>query len=131
MKIVYKANSGRVFEHIEDAEKEDRFVAEVDALLKPFRDSKIGPGEFVQRNKEMVHALIDKTHRLLVRYYGTTSEIPRRWQEDPRGFVGRLLDDADSPAYPIVGVIWSIDNRNRQWQQPYFALEANKGNYPK
>lgn len=129
MKTVYQSKSGRTFEYPEDAQKEDRFVDEVDAILAPFRDKDIQPGEFVQRTEQQVNNLINQTYRLLVRYYGTNSEIPEKWKKDPRGIVGRYLDDGDSPAYPIVGIIWAIDNRNRQWQQPYYALAANRGEY--
>lgn len=131
MKQVFQASNGKVFEHAEDAAHEERFIEEVNDILKPFRDKKIEPGEFVQRNNELVQNMIDKTYRVLLRYYGNSSEIPKLWKKEPRGFVGRYLDDGDSPAYPIYGVLLSIDNLNRQWQQPYYALAANRGEYPR
>jgi hypothetical protein len=131
MKQVYKANNGKTFDNVEDALHEDRFIEEVRVLLEPFRGVDIKPGEFVQRNSEQVQSLIDKTYRLLLRYYGASSEIPKLWKKEPRGFVGRYLDDGDSPAYSIYGVLLSIDNKNRQWQQPYYALAANRGEYPR
>jgi hypothetical protein len=131
MKAVFRANNGKVFEDEADARHEDRFIEEVRILLEPFEDVSIKPGEFVQRNSEQVQSLIDKTYRLLLRYYGASSEIPKLWKQEPRGFVGRYLDDGNSPAYSIYGILLSIDNKNRQWQQPYYALEANKGNYPR
>lgn len=131
MKQVYQANNGKTFDNVEDALHEDRFIEEVRVLLEPFRGVDIKPGEFVQRNSEQVQSLIDKTYRLLLRYYGASSEIPKLWKKEPRGFVGRYLDDGDSPAYSIYGVLLSIDNKNRQWQQPYYALAANRGEYPR
>ncbi len=131
MKAVFQANNGKVFDDEADARHEDRFIEEVSALLAPFKDSDIKPGEFVQRNSEQVQSLIDKTYRLLLRYYGASSEIPKLWKQEPRGFVGRYLDDGDSPAYSIYGILLSIDNKNRQWQQPYYALAANRGEYPR
>lgn len=130
MKTVFQANNGKVFDTIEDAEHEDKFLKEVSDILAPFRDSDIKPGEFVQRNSQQVQSLIDKTYRLLLRYYGASSEIPKLWKKEPRGFVGRYLDDGNSPAYSIYGILLSIDNKNRQWQQPYYALAANRGEYP-
>jgi hypothetical protein len=131
MKTVFQANNGKVFDNPEDARHEERFIDEVNALLEPFRDVSISPGQFVQRNSQQVLSLIDKTYHLLLRYYGTGSEIPKLWQQNPRGFVGRYLDDGKSPAYSIYGVLLSIDNNNRQWEQPYYALAANRGEYPR
>ncbi len=129
-KIVYESINGKQFENAEDVVREDKFVEEIDALLKPFEDVQIKAGEFVQRSSHMIQTLIDKTYELLVRYYGRDSDICRCWLDYPRGFVGRLLDDASSPAYRIWSILYSIDNKNRQWQQPYYAIQANKGNYP-
>ena len=131
MKTIFQANNGKVFDNPEDAYHEDKFLEEVNILLEPFRDVSISSGQFVQRNSEQVQFLIDKTYCLLLRYYGANSEIPKLWKKEPRGFVGRYLDDGNSPAYSIYGVLLSIDNKNRQWQQPYYALAANRGEYPR
>lgn len=131
MKEVFQANNGKVFDDEADARHEDRFIEEVNLVLKPFRDSDIKPGEFVQRTEQQVNSLIAETGRILTRYYGANSEIPKLWKQEPRGFVGRYLDDGNSPAYSIYGILLSIDNKNRQWQQPYYALAANRGEYPR
>lgn len=41
--------------------------------------------------------------------------------------VGRTLCDSDSPLYSAVSLLSQIDNQNRLWGQPYFALNPTKG----
>lgn len=129
--MVYQSTNGKVFDNQQDCKKEDLFVEDVNRILAPFNDCKIRSEQFVQRSAEQVQNLIDETYRLLCSRYGEKSEIAELWKKNPRGFVGRYLDDGNSSAYSIYTVLLSIDSKNRQWEQPYFALFANKGEYPR
>lgn len=125
MKSTYKANDGTTWDNPKDALVRDEYTKAVYEISKPF-DDKIPSGKFIQRTASDVRLFIDRTYDLLVKYHSKESEIPALWKQDPRGFVGRYLDDGDDPAYHLYGIILSIDNNYRQWQQPYYAIQANK-----
>lgn len=50
-----------------------------------------------------------------------SSEVARMWNENPRGFVGRYLDDGDSPLYRSWVRVQRIDGASREWGQIYYA----------
>lgn len=127
MKIVYQSDDGTVWNRVEDAQNRDTYAKEVYALSKHF-DTTISSGEFIQRTEREVKNLISDTYDLLIKFHSKESEIANRWKKDPRGFVGRFLSDGNDPAYHLYGIVISIDKNNRQWQQPYYAIEANKKN---
>lgn len=126
MKTVFQANDGSVYSNTREAEKRDRYLKDVDAVVKPFLKVEISAGQFIQRSKIEVRWLEEEGLRLLEKYNADYPEVIKRWKENPRGFVGRFLDDGNIPVYRIWGLLFSIDQNNRQWSQPYYAIEANK-----
>lgn len=98
---------------------------EVEIVLKPFKP---GPkhGECIQRQRGCTDILIREGLRLLRKYHSNYPEVIKAWEANPRGFVGRLLDDGDIPVYSIYNMISNIDKYDRQWDQMFYALEANK-----
>jgi len=126
MKKVFQADDGSVYSDIKEAARRDRYIKDVDAVVAPFLKVKIASGQFIQRSKIEIKYLEQEGLRLLEKYNPNDIEIIKRWIENPRGFVGRYLDDGDIPVYRIWGLLFSIDKKNRQWSQPYYAIEANK-----
>lgn len=52
--------------------------------------------------------------------------------DNPRGFIGRIIDDGDDKYLKgFIYRIWSIDNQNREWGQPFYAIESNAGRFPR
>ncbi len=128
MKVVFQANNGKVFDSQDQAEKEDGFIREINQIIDPFLKDDIESEKYIQRTYQQIDDLIHSVYKVLIKYYGESSETAKLWKQNPRGIVGRYFCDSNSPAYNAYFLLESIDNKNRQWNQPYFAIQSNKNN---
>lgn len=55
--------------------------------------------------------------------------LAKMFSAQPRGFVGRYLDDGGSPLYSVYMRICMIDDSYREWGQPYYAIHPGTGKH--
>lgn len=122
----YKSNDGVEWQSAEAADRRDDLLWRIEraqSLLRPPTDKH---GEFVQQDASDVrlykHAIIALAKEF------APGQI---WERDPdsiypRSFAGRYLDDACSPLSAAWVRLMRTDHLSREWDQPYFAIQADK-----
>lgn len=125
-KQVY-AVDGRNFDTLELAEQyvvQRDSIKRIHALLGNDRPDSNGDS-YIQRTTDQVSRYIVAAGDWIEEHIG--EGVAARWRENPRGIVGRFLDDSGNrEAYGLGYRINCIDSRNREWGQPYYASKSNK-----
>ena len=101
-------------------------IVAVDAMLPRAIDEGCAfanGGGYIQHTHEAVQVFLEATQRLFNEH---TPTLAGMFRENPRGIVGRYLDDNNSPLYYLYGRISRIDGQHREWGQPYFVLNPGK-----
>jgi hypothetical protein len=69
---------------------------------------------------------IELGYKLIRKYYPDSNYLSL-WA-NPRGIIGRYLDDAGSPLYRLNSLLCCFDKYGNLWNQPYYAnLADTKG----
>lgn len=130
MKTTFTTEDGATFNTEAEARKHEYYLSEIEAIdrkLPRAIDSGCefaNGGGFIQHTPEALANWLSDVEKLLRKYEG--AETADRWAQNPRGIVGRYLDDGGSPAYAFVYRVMSIGNDFREWGQPYYALNPGK-----
>lgn len=127
----YRAEDGTLWETAERAIHRDHLLLEIAAALEPLgaepEDISNGNG-YVQHVRE---AVLAAKRALLVLGKRETGHEVFNWpaeQVHNRSIVGRILDDSDiKPLGRAWWRIMCIDERDREWGQPFFAANPEKG----
>ena len=122
----------REFDTREEAEHHEAYCTALDnasAILRTPIES-IGYGfsdgeGYVQQSSEAVSRFIIAVGEAIALY--DSPEIAQRWKEQPRGIVGRFMDDSNSPARSVYWRLSRIDEDFREWGQMFFALHPSEG----
>ena len=116
--------------YFDTQEQAERFVQKKSALeavmdLLPGRPDPNG-ANYIQRSAEQVGRFIAKAGEWIREYVG--DDCADRWAIEPRGFVGRILDDTDRDGYSLYHRLVCIAYQDhREWGQPYYANNPNNG----
>lgn len=131
----YQADDGAIFDSEEAAQERDLMIREVDAVmakLPPRPEAALSSGKsYLQHAPGDVLAAQAGLARIARRYY-TSKHIDWVIEADrPAGgtFIGRLLCDSDR-LQPINRGWWRIeciDEKFREWEQPYFTRNPPNG----
>lgn len=115
-----------LYETIEEAERQVRKIALAKDINDRLGATKPDPNgdSYVQHTYRAVARFILDVDGWLEEF--ASERIVRSWREDPRGLVGRLLDDSgDHIGYGFNYRLACIDGANREWGQPYYANNPN------
>jgi hypothetical protein len=138
--IRYKANDGSEWDSAGPCEARDEMIREVDAamkLLKPTPNDCNWKG-YVQQSeaavtqcKELLYAIANREGVLKwwidgqKREHGKTdSDFIYRVHAS---WFGRMLDGGHEPLGSAYGRLCSIDDKFREWNQPYYASHPEQG----
>lgn len=126
----FETKDGELFESESAAREHEQalgYVGEAEALILPKKldttDFANGGG-YIQITPKTKDAFF-KAYRQAVQYCHP-SEITR-FDQNPTGFIGRVLSDSDSPIYRLYTLAAQIDGAGRLWGQPYFATHPSEG----
>ena len=103
-------------------ERARRFQAAANEVLGDKKPDGNG-ATYVQHTVDAVHKFTMAIAAALGEF--ESHEMRDRWLEQPRGIVGRFLDDTGSIFYRDYIRLISIDSQNREWGQPYYANNPN------
>lgn len=131
----YEAIDGHTFKTAEECEKYERLLAElkrINAMLRRAVDEGCnfanGYG-FVQQTPEALKRFDEAFAEFLAGYI--SQETANLYSKCPQGIVGRYLSDGGGAFYDAAYRLWvrrySIDEENREWGQPFYAMPQNKG----
>lgn len=88
---------------------------------------------YIQHNKKVLDDVMDKWCEVAKEVYGDCHGAFDYRPINTRGIIGRIIDDSgrDTPVKETLSKIWSryscIDSKQREWGQPYFAINEDKG----
>ena len=119
----YQAKDGREFAnpvaclaHEDLCEARDVLMSLLRPIPKDDGCSFANGNGFVQQDK----AVVSEVRSGLERLAGMDGK--------PFGYIGRCLDDSDSPLYSAwVRVAMCVDSQGREWGQPYYAMNPGAG----
>lgn len=103
---------------------------EIHALMTPWADVTIAGAEFVQQDKYVIipiqRAMVDIFERLHWKDHHTewarNADIPAGMS-----LIGRYVDDSGfNPERRVWGRIQRLDQNFREYEQPYYAIQADK-----
>lgn len=129
---VYRTLDGRMFEKEEEALKHETLVRQI-AFLKSTiyprfdlnHDADFSNGDgYVQLTEAEVNKLTDFFIKAVAEHHPDIADMAK---DNPKGFVGRYLDDGGSELYEVWTILKCIDNDNRLWGQPYYAAHPDSG----
>lgn len=122
---MFETDDGEQFNYKPDAVRHERKVYSYSKCLailgdvRPDYDGKT----YVQHEPETVLAFSHQVCLWLREHM--SRDLAARWAVNPRGFVGRLLDDTSSLGHKLYSRMVRIDSDNREWGQLYFAENPN------
>ena len=128
----YETSDGILFKNKTKAKKHELLIAQLEKskdIIWPrgFEDNGCefanGGGYFQLTKKQVDHFM--KELRILIKDWD--SKLVKTFDKQPRGIIGRYLDDSNTPIYYLWGLLLQIDSSNRLWGQPYYALNPHKG----
>ena len=131
----YKANDGTEFETEKQCQEYESLCARVSAVMEAWPEhpkndgcSFVNGGGFIQLTKGTFEQVRSNLLDIIAQ------EIPNQWVEQSKDgtrhpiWVGRLLSDAGSgPLYSAWLRIQCVDPSFREWGQPYYANNPEKG----
>ncbi len=122
----FATSDGKLFKSVTPAERHQReldYVTKMRSLIGPHPNSN-GYIQFTKETKKAFDNLYEEAVKLCFSDDGYATFM----RGGPKGFIGRILCDGDSPLYSFWCAAISIDDENRYWQQAYFA--NNPGSAP-
>jgi len=131
----YQADDGRIFDTEQDAIKHDAKVLSVkDAykLLKPTPQDDgcdfANGGGYVQQDPIKVQEFKRQIMLMGAEHHSKMAEWAKNPMEvHPQSIVGRILSDCDSTLYGAWNRVMCMDDKFREWGQPYYAINPDKG----
>jgi hypothetical protein len=114
----------RTFDTKNEAEAYSQMLDRVTRAKKVLRypkdpGCKFANGEgYIQLTEEEL-ALFNDIYRAAIRDF--KPDLLPQFNANPKGIIGRYLDDSDSPLYSLWGIACQIDAKRRLWGQPYYA----------
>ena len=132
--INYKAYDGSIWPSLHKATVREKLldVCEIASSMIGKKPT-LGHGSFKQHKVEDCIAFRSALLKIVKRYMG--SDWNEEWDSLPEeevsafGIIGRILSDR-SDLHPLYSLWcrWScIDKKGREWDQPYFAIQSDKG----
>lgn len=130
----YKADDGSIWPTLALAKKRESLLDEcheVEMFLG--KRPKLGMGTFKQHNMEAYRNFRSSLLALVKKHL--KKDWIQKWDEIPDeqisafGIIGRILSDSSNlyPVYCLWSRLMCFDKRGREWDQPYYALQADKG----
>jgi hypothetical protein len=132
---MYKTNDGRLFATEQEAVEHEaklKSVKELYKLLKPIPENdgcRFANGHgFVQQDPIAVQEFKRKVMLMGAAHHEKMVE----WAKNPidvhpQSIVGRILSDCDSVLYKAWSRVMCMDDKYREWGQPYYALNPDEG----
>ena len=127
----FKTEDGKLFNDELIARRHSEMFNEAAFILKHIGMPKNSPGcswenggGYYQLSETQVAIFISAFQSLVLKYH---PDIDMRHLENPKGILGRILCDYDSPLSRVYNALSQIDYNNRLWGQPYFALHPWEG----
>jgi hypothetical protein len=132
----YQADDGRLFDSESAAIEHEFYLSEIEGIEKalpprPDDGCKFENGDgYLQHTQESVDAF--KREILMLAARRLKDPKLAEWAKKPQevhgfSYVGRLLDDCDRHLYGLWSRVMCMDEKNREWGQPYFALNPGTG----
>lgn len=130
----YKAADGSIWPSLTKAEQREKLLAEcakVGDLIG--KRTHLAHGTFRQHNMEDFRNFRSALLKLVKKHL--KGEWMKEWDSVPEeevsafGIIGRILSDSSNldPIYSLWSRWMCFDRKAREWDQPYFALQADKG----
>lgn len=133
-KTYYVADDGSEYESEPAAKRHNRLLVQIRAALVPLGPKiKDRASEFANGHGYRQHDLADVMKAKEAFIAICKRQVPDKvWDAPvrdihPMGFAGRLLDDSSPTLYASWHRFMCIDDQGREWGQPYFALNPEKG----
>jgi len=121
----YKTHDGKVYANESDAERWERDLNKAKDIVSMFpNNSRLSSGDYYRIPMQLIsdgrRKLADSLKKIIdPRYDGTITAFING---DEQGrFIGRLLDDGDSPFYRAWSMLECIDKQGRMFNQTYFT----------
>lgn len=130
-KEMYEAADGTVFAVAAECERHERLLAEVTEIRDRLPRVELIGAECFQHDPSMVLSVQRDLARLYEREHSGMRDHHTEWartteQAAGNSLIGRYMSDDGGP----VGRAWArltcIDQRFREWSQPYWALKADR-----
>lgn len=128
----FKTKDGALFTDETKAKRHEKLLADIAGLEKLVRaDEKhddcdfANGGGYKQLTPESVNKFIEGFGHLIEREMD--GDTLHRYKQNPRGFVGRILCDSDTPLYGLWTILCRIDGQHRLWGQIYYANNPHEG----
>lgn len=121
----FQANDGSEFLTEKECQDWEIFLLKAAAVDQILPKKELNSTEFIQHSPTQFHSFLVGIAKLIEVRHG--HEYANMLLTNRHGYIGRYLDDSgDRVLGKLMYRLLSIDNKNREWQQVYFANEANK-----
>jgi hypothetical protein len=128
--IKYVSNDGTEFDDAAQCEAYENLCSEIALIMEPWPEVLITGEGYLQQDKETVLTI----QRAMVEIFEREhfSDAHTAWAHDavfPAGMtlIGRYVDDSGSrPERMVWGRIQKLDKKFRQYEQPFYAIQADK-----
>lgn len=131
----YQADDGKVFDTADKAIAHDAKVLSIKSAYKLLKDTPkndgcdfANGGGYVQQDPVKVQEFKRQIMLMGATHHAKMAEWARNPQEvHPQSIVGRILSDCDSLLYSAWNRVMCMDDKFREWGQPYYAINPHKG----
>ena len=122
----YVSNDGEVWKSGDEAKRRDGLLCLIGVAQSFIKDGPTKHETFVQQSKGDIFSY--KRCLIALAKEFAPHDI---WNRDPneihaRGFAARWLDDSCTPLARAWYRLMCTDKKFREWDQPYFAIEADR-----
>lgn len=131
---MYKANDGKIFNHKNDCEKYEFKMNQIEKIMQnlpqePDSCNFRNGGGYLQHDPEIVKKAMIEILKLSEIDF---KEDKEKIFENPFSYrqsyyIGRVMTDGNNICWSAWCRFLSMDNKYREWGQPYFALNPDKG----
>jgi len=128
----YQAKDGREFSDESSCAKHEQLLDKVEYILDRYLGRKQHPSVesnkgYFQHEASSVKAAWKETIELARPLFKSFNWANASSEEiHPMGVIGRIIDDSNSPIGKLHYRFMCIDDKYREWQQPYFAINPDK-----
>jgi hypothetical protein len=129
-KTFFVAKDGRQFETEAPCRDYDKLLAKIEELKESVRPKEHNTIDFMNGHG-YIQLSSERAETFERAFKDLVGQVSPSWksmvEENPRGFIGRYLDDSDSPLYGLWSLLTQIDTKWRVWGQPFFANHSGEG----
>lgn len=133
--VRYQSDDGKIFDTAEAAIKQDAKAVSIKGAYKLLRPTPkndgcdfTNGGGYVQQDALKVQEFKRQIMLLGARHHEKMAEWAKNPIEvHPQSIVGRILSDCDSDLYDAWHRVMCMDDKFREWGQPYYAINPDKG----